>query len=69
MKWKSLLKQLAVVGVHAAPIPGPVADTVGQILGDKATSNDEAFELMAQAMDAINKRLTKLEERAENEEL
>ena len=63
MKWKSLLKQIAIIGVHVSPVPGPVANAVDEIFADKNTSNDEGMQLMAQAIDAISKRVEVLEQK------
>lgn len=63
MKWKSLLKNIAVVGVNVAA-PGPISGAVNEIFADKGTSNDEAMQLMAAAMDALNKRIEVLEQAA-----
>jgi hypothetical protein len=62
VKWKSLLKNLAVVGVNVAA-PGPISGAVNEIFTDKNTNNDEAMQLIAAAMDAMEKRLSAVEKR------
>ncbi len=56
MKWKSLLKKIAIAGVEVAA-PGPIGMAVDEIFSDKAVNNDEAMQLMAAAMDAMSKRM------------
>ncbi len=63
MKWKNLLKNIALAGVNVA-VQGPISGAVNEILVDKGTDNSEALELVAAAMDAMEKRITTLEKAA-----